>query len=124
MCGIDRQPVLRGVRTALGMCAFAPPIFVAHKLEQLRRGGPGAAERIKGGSHLAIVVIQTFRIDLLIIALNNWMIFNQEAPESDAAGSFTVGEMMNNLDRTPFPLDGMSGQKFSRKTFKATETSL
>jgi hypothetical protein len=47
------------------------------------------------------------------------MIFNQEAPESDAAGSFTVREMMNNLDRTPFPLNGMRGQQFSRKTFKA-----
>src|ERR1700686_3095656 len=101
MCSVYRQPIFGAVRATLGMCALALPIFTAHKLEQLRCRGPGAAERIQGGGHLAIVVIQTPGICVLIVALNQRMIFNQRASESKTAGCFTVSEMMNYLYCAP-----------------------
>jgi len=119
MRSIDREPMLGGIRSTFGMCAFSSPIFVAHKLEQLSRSGPRAAECIESRSHFSIVIVQTGGVRILIIALNHGTIFNQQTPQSYAAGRFAVGKMMNNLGGAPFTFDGVCRQRIWRKIFQA-----
>ena len=92
------------------MRALAPPIVLAHQVKQLRRRGAGAAERFQGGSHIAVVVIQARGKRFLVIALNQGMIFDQQAPQPQGAGGFTVGEMMNYFGRAPLSGNRMRSQ--------------
>src|ERR1700687_3184933 len=93
--GVNLQPVFGGVRTAFRMCALALPIFLAHQIKQLRSRGACAAERFQGGSRVAVVVVQSRGKRFLVVALNQWMIFDQQASQPQGAGGFTVGEVMN-----------------------------
>jgi hypothetical protein len=100
------------------MCALAPPILLSHVLEQLRGGRARAAKRIEGGRDFAIVIIQTPGVGVLIVALNQRMIFDQQPSQTETAGRFTVSEMMNYFCRAPLAGERMRSQRLGGKTFQ------
>src|SRR5438034_5715333 len=97
MRGINRQPVFGCVRSAFRMRAFAPPIVITHRIEELRGCGARAAKRIQRRAYGAIVIVQTRGKRILIVALNQWIILDQQPAQSDCAGGFAVCEVVDNF---------------------------
>ena len=74
--GIDRQPILGSVGATLGVRAFTPPVFTLHEVEQLRGSGTRAAKCIQSGSDVSVVIIQACCERVLIVALDEGMVFD------------------------------------------------
>src|SRR2546428_9253630 len=74
--GIDRQPILSRVGATFGVRAFTPPVSILHEVEQLRGSGARAAKCIQSGSNISVVIVQARRERVLIVALDERMVFN------------------------------------------------
>jgi len=74
--GIDRQPILGSVGATFGVRAFTPPVVIFHEVEQLRGSGASAAKRIQSGSDISVVIIQARCERVLIVALDQRMVFD------------------------------------------------
>src|SRR3989442_15321995 len=74
--GIDRQPIFGGVSATFGVRAFTPPVFILHEVEQLRGSGASAAKRIQSGSDISVVIIQARCERVLIVTLDERMVFD------------------------------------------------
>src|SRR5882724_12178348 len=87
---VNFQPVFGRVRAAFGMRAFALPIFIAHEIEELRRGCARAPERVQRWTNLTLVVVQASGISVLIVALNQRMVFRDQATQAESTGGLAV----------------------------------
>src|SRR6185295_7417686 len=103
--GVNFQPIFSSVRSAFRVRACATPVVIAHKLKQLRSRLARVAKSFQRGGHLALVILQARGVIILLIPLNHWTIFGDQAAQPYSADGFAVGEMMHNLGGTPFSLD-------------------
>jgi hypothetical protein len=78
--GVDAEPVFRRVATALCMRAFAFPVVLSHQREELDGGRTRAAQGIKGRGNIALVISQAGGAVVLIVALNDGVIFLEQLP--------------------------------------------
>src|SRR6266404_1351145 len=98
------------------MSARALPIIITHRIEELRRRGARAAKRLQRRAHVALVVVQTYGIGVLIIALNHRMVLDQESPKPKCAGGFAIREMVHDLSRAPLAGNWVRGQQGGGKS--------
>src|SRR5215510_2529486 len=116
--GVNPQPVFGRVPPALGVRAFAPPLFFGHSLKQLRRGRPRGAERFERGRDVALVVPEPRRVQILVITLDDRIVFGQQPPQPDRAGHLAVGQVLDDLGGAPFAWNQLRGQFVFRKSFE------
>src|SRR5438132_3934737 len=121
---IDRQPMLGSVGATFGVRAFTPPVFVTHEIEQLRGSCASATKRIQSGSDVPEIVIQARGERVLIVALDQRMVFYQQSAKPEGAGCFAIGEVVNDFGSAPFAFKGMRCQRLLRKIFQASDNFL
>src|SRR5262249_29953679 len=116
--GVSLQPIFGRVPPALGVRAFAQPVFLGHSFEQLRGGRPRGAERFERGRDVALVVPEPRRVQILVITLDDRIVLCQQPPQPDRAGHLAVGQVLDDLGGAPFARNQLRGQFVFRKSFE------
>src|SRR5918912_3910777 len=119
--GIDFQPVFDSVATALRMLAFALPIFFGHVREKLGRIGARGTKGVERRSYVACVVIQAGCEKLLIVAVDDRMVFDEQEAQAYSTGRFAVCQVMNNLGGAPFTWNRVGCQGLRVEPLKAVD---
>src|SRR5262245_60800999 len=116
--GVNPQPIFGRVPPALGVRSFAPPFFFGHPFDQLRGARSRGAERFEGGSDVASVIPKPQRKQILVVSLDDRIVFDQQPPQSDRAGHLAVGQVLDDLGGAPFAWIQIRGQFVFRKSFQ------
>src|SRR5215475_7099987 len=116
--GVNPQPIFGRVPPALGVRAYTPPLFFGHSFEQLRRRRPRGSERFERGRDVALVVPEPRRKQILVIAMDDRVVFGQQPPQPDRAGHLAVGQVLDDLGGAPFARNQIRGQFVFRKSFE------
>src|SRR6185436_1681888 len=98
---VDAEPLRRRVGAALRVRARPSPVGLGHGVEELGRGGPGRLERLERRLPRAVLVSEEPRVLGLVVALDDGVVLDQEAPEPDAGDRLAVRQVMHDLSRAP-----------------------
>src|SRR5262245_1091356 len=118
MRGVNQQPIFSRVPPALCVRSFAPPVFFGHPFEQLRGGRPRCAEGFESRRDVAFVVPKARRKQILVVSMDDRIVFDQQPPQSDRAGHLAVGKVLDDLSGAPFALNQIRGHFVFRKSFE------
>ena len=115
MRGIDAQPIFRRIRTAFRVRAFTSPILFRHQMDELRSRLAREPEGFQCRCDVALRVVQLSSVLILIVALNQWVIFNEQATQPQSAGRFAVSQVMDDFSSAPLARNRVRSQRFWRK---------
>src|SRR5215510_13485490 len=103
---VDLEPLLRGVGTRLAVDPGSPPVRLGHRVEELPRRRPRRLEGLEGRLHGAALIAEGAGVFLLVVALDERLVLDQQAAEADARDRLAVGEVVHYLASAPFAGSG------------------
>ena len=97
---VDLEPPLNRVPPVFGVRPLAPPLFVGHAVENLRRRAARRLERLERGFD-GPVVVQAAGEFVLVVAGDARSVDREQQPQAHRRCHLAVGEVMHHLARRP-----------------------
>src|SRR5687767_11969535 len=107
--------MFRCVASAFAVFTFASPFCFSHQIKYLRGRCPRGAKCFKRWFDLSLIVFKAYGEFFLIVTLNQWSIFSQQATQSDSRSALAISKVMHYFAGAPFSRQRMRRQKLGWK---------